>query len=120
MAKLIWVVDDDEGILDVTRIVLTEAGFDVETINSEKKLEKHLQTQLPHLILLDVLIGGVDGADVARKLKKLSTTKEIPIIMMSANIDIKIKALESGVDDYIKKPYDILDLEKMVRSYLDK
>jgi len=120
MAHLVWIIDDDPGILEVTQIVLEEAGFEVRKVDSENALEKNLHGRLPDVILLDILIAGIDGKDVAKRLKSDERTKHIPIIMMSADINLPEKAKEAGADDFLKKPYDIYELEKMVKSHVQK
>lgn len=118
MAKLVWIVDDDQGILEVTEIVLHEAGFDVQKISSAKQFNDMLKSVLPDLILLDIRIADLNGTDAAKQLKSDIRTKHIPIIMMSADTDLTQKFKEVGADGYIKKPYDIADLEEMVKKYI--
>ena len=117
METLVWVIDDDQGILDVTEIVLTDAGFVVKTIDSEEKLNTELKGKLPKVILLDVMIGGLSGIEVCQRLKSDNNLKQIPVILMSANIDIEKRAEEAQADAYIKKPFDISDLEAIVTKY---
>lgn len=118
MGKCVWIIDDDRGILDVTQIVLKEAGFEVLPIESEEVLLKHLKQSSPDIILLDVIISGDEGREIAKRLKRHEKTRNTPIIMMSAHMDIEKKAKEAGVQDFIKKPYDIADLEAIVRKYI--
>jgi DNA-binding response OmpR family regulator len=119
MKKLVWIVDDDEGILEVTQIVLEEAGFDVRRLPSYEELCEALYDTLPHLILLDVSISGKDGTEIAKELKNTPQTGSIPIVMMSADANIDVKTREGGADSFIKKPFDIQDLEKKVRKYTE-
>lgn len=115
----VWVIDDDDGILEVTKIVLEEEGYLATLIQNEKELKLKLsQDNLPVIILLDVLMSGVDGRDIAQRLRKNNSTKNIPIIMMSADTNIKEKALSAGVNDYIKKPFDIDEVITKIKLYL--
>ncbi|MEO6508371.1 MAG: response regulator [Patescibacteria group bacterium] len=118
MGNLVWIIDDDKGILEVTQIVLQDAGLTVKTIECERELDEALKGELPNVILLDIMIAGIEGTEVAKRLKSDQKTKHIPIIMMSANTDLPEKAKIAGADSFIKKPYDIYDLEKKVKSYL--
>jgi DNA-binding response OmpR family regulator len=119
MNKIVWIIDDDNGILEVTQIVLEEAGFIAKKLDSETAIDEELQKDAPNVVLLDVMISGVDGTDVAKRLKNHEKTKNVPIILMSANADIEEKAKEAGVDSYLKKPFDIFELEKIVKKYVN-
>ena len=110
MNKAIWIVDDDHAILEVTRIVLEEEGYKVATVMSEEGLNKMLKTGKPDLFLLDILLSGSDGRDIAKKLKGNKKTGHIPIVMMSADIRTLEKCGQILVDDCIRKPFDIYDL----------
>ncbi len=116
MNKTIWIVDDDNAILEVTQIVLEEEGYKVVTIMSEEGLEKMLKTSRPDLLLLDILLSGSDGREIARKLKKNKKTSGIPIVMMSADIRILEKCRQTIVDDCIRKPFDIYDLVGKIKN----
>ena len=118
MSSTIWIIDDDPGILEVTEIVLIEAGYNVKVVNDVSILEDLLKESKPDLILLDILMSGFDGRDIAKKLKGNDETKNIPIIMMSADTHIEQKAQEGGADTYLRKPFDITDLETIVKRYV--
>jgi CheY-like chemotaxis protein len=118
MQKLVWVVDDDQGILDVTEIILNDAGYKVITIPSEESLAHHLKSKLPSLILLDISISGLDGREVAQRIKSDIRTKQIPIVIMSADANIETKAKDAGVEKYLKKPFDIIQLETIVKTLI--
>ena len=117
MKDLVWIIDDDAGILEVTEIVLNDAGFSTKKISTQQELDSELKKQLPKVILLDVTLAGIDGIEIAKKLKNNSMTKKIPIIMMSGDASIEQKAKSSGVDDYIKKPFDIYKLQEIVKKH---
>ena len=118
MKSCIWVVDDDHGILEVVQIVLEGAGYDVKTIDSEYLFKEEIQKNKPDLVLLDILLSGADGRDIARQIKNNIITATTPIIMMSADTHLQEKCDEVCADDYIKKPFDIDQLENMVSKYL--
>ena len=118
MEHIIWIIDDDPGILEVTEIVLKEAGYNVRAISDVEHLESYLAQEKPTLILLDILMSGFDGREVAKKLKKNLETGHIPIIMMSADTHIKEKTHEAGADAYLRKPFDIEQLEDIVQQFI--
>jgi len=115
--KMIWIVDDDPGILEVTKIVVEDAGFLVKTFSSADALFQALSTRIPHLILLDILLAGVNGVEVCKKLKLNQKFAHIPVIMMSADPKVAEKHTEAGADDFINKPFDIAELEACVKKY---
>ena len=121
MAKQkILAVDDEEDILELLRFNLTKEGFAVVCAASGEEALKTALSQRPDLILLDLLLPGIDGLEVARRLKKDASTKEIPIIMVTAKgeeADI-VAGLEVGAEDYITKPFSRKVLIARVRAVL--
>jgi len=116
----ILVVDDEEDLLELLRFNLSGEGFSVTcAATGEEALEK-LKAGMPDLILLDLMLPGIDGLEVARRLKTHSVTKEVPIIMLTAKGeegDI-VKGLEMGADDYITKPFSRKVLAARIRAVL--
>jgi len=121
MAKQkILVVDDEEDILELLRFNLTKEGFAVVCAGSGEEALKLTRLEKPELILLDLLLPGMDGLEVARRLKKDASTKEIPIIMVTAKgeeADI-VTGLEVGAEDYITKPFSRKVVIARVRAVL--
>lgn len=120
MRKTIWIIDDDPGILEVTEIILQEAGYNVNVINNVIKIKEFLADGTPDLILLDILMSGFDGREVAKNLRADPQTMDIPIIMMSADTHIEQKAAEAGANTYLRKPFDIEQLEEIVKQYMNE
>jgi two-component system phosphate regulon response regulator PhoB len=121
MAKeKILVVDDEEDILELVRFNLSREGFAViSALTGEKALEL-VRKEVPDLIVLDLMLPGVDGLDVTRSLKGDNTTKNIPIVMLTAKgeeADI-VTGLELGADDYVTKPFSPRVLVARVRAVL--
>lgn len=114
--KKIWIVEDDEGISEVTSLILQEKGYQASSIFSEEELFQMLEESEPDLILLDIFLYNANGADIAKKLKSNDETKNIPIVMMSADTQIVAKVQESGADDYIKKPFELSDLVRVIEK----
>jgi two-component system alkaline phosphatase synthesis response regulator PhoP len=118
--KHIFVVEDEEDILELLEYNLTREGYTVTTAtDGEEALDKIPKT-LPDLILLDLMLPGINGLDVCRKLKQESQTASIPIIMVTAKgeeSDVVI-GLELGADDYVAKPFSIKVLIARIRTVL--
>jgi two-component system phosphate regulon response regulator PhoB len=121
MAKQkILAVDDEEDILELLRFNLTKEGFTVVCAESGEEGLKTAHSQRPDLILLDLMLPGMDGLEVARRLKKEEATKDIPVIMVTAKgeeADI-VTGLEVGAEDYITKPFSRKVLIARVRAVL--
>ena len=121
MAKQkILAVDDEEDILELLRVNLTREGFAVVCAASGEEGLKTAHSQSPDLILLDLMLPGMDGLEVAKRLKKEDATKDIPIIMVTAKgeeADI-VTGLEVGAEDYITKPFSRKVLIARVRAVL--
>lgn len=104
-------VDDEEDLCEILKFNLEAEGYEVDTANSgEEALEMDLTSY--RLILLDVMMGGMSGFAVARKLKENPATKNIPIIFLTAKIteNDKITGFNLGADDYISKPFSIREV----------
>ena len=118
--KKILAVDDEEDILELLRFNLTKEGFAVVCAGSGEEALKLTRLEKPELILLDLLLPGIDGLEVARRLKNDATTKETPVIMVTAKgeeADI-VTGLEVGAEDYITKPFSRKVLIARVRAVL--
>ncbi len=117
MQKSILICDDDEGILDVTSMVLASYGYKVvPVINSLEAVEKVL-TEKPDLIILDLWMPGINGEQVAESLKSNPVTSNIPILIISASRDGRQIAERCGANDFIEKPFDIQTLTSRVKQY---
>ena len=118
MKKHIFIVDDDEAILDVIKIILEDNGYKTTVVTDGDDLFKKIRSNHPDLILLDIWLTGTDGIAITKKMKINDKLKKIPIIMISANNKGKQIALENGADGFIAKPFEIDDLLKVVNKYL--
>lgn len=115
--KKILVADDDQSILDVMKITLEDiGGYEVlTTTDGESVLELG---ELPDLILLDLWMSGIDGREICKSLKEDQRTRHLPVIIFSANRDVKEISESAGANDYIAKPFQIDDLLKKVKVNL--
>ncbi len=116
----ILIVDDEEDIIDVIKFNLEREGYDVISVKSGEKGVDAVERHNPDLIILDLMLPGIDGIDVCKKLKGDSETKNIPIIMLTAKdseLDIII-GLEFGADDYMTKPFSPKVLTARIKAML--
>ena len=116
----ILVVDDEEDILELLRFNLTREGYDVSVAASGEQAIDITRKELPHLIVLDLMLPGMDGLEVTKALKNDSETGGIPIVMLTAKgeeADI-VTGLELGADDYVTKPFSPRILVARVRAVL--
>ena len=117
---LIYIVEDDESIREIETIALKNSNYIVSAFENAKEFYKKLDDLVPDLILLDVMLPDESGYDIVRKLRKRPATQDIPIIMVTAKtteMDM-IKGLDGGADDYIKKPFSIMELITRVKALL--
>jgi CheY-like chemotaxis protein len=119
MQNRILVVDDDPDILDALKVMLEDEGFSVETANNGHVLQVLDGTNLPSLIVLDVLLSGMDGRELAEQLRKKPDTKDIPIVMISANPGAAHDCVKRGANEFLAKPFEINDLLSVIKKYID-
>jgi DNA-binding response OmpR family regulator len=119
-AKKILVVDDDPDILEALRMILEDEGYEVTTSEKGEYAENLHDTNggLPDLIILDVFLSGMDGRLICQKLKSQAETSHIPIIMVSAHPNARQSAKTIGADDFLAKPFDLVELLTTVERYL--
>lgn len=119
--ETILVVDDTPINLKLTRILLAREGYATRTAASAEEALASLKESLPHLILADILLPGMDGLEFTRLVKADPRTRRIPVVALSAlaSADDEKRAREAGCDGYISKPIDTHALPKRLRQILD-
>lgn len=117
---MIYLVEDDDNIRKLVCYGLSKEGFDVQGYVSPKEFWQGMEEQLPELILLDIMLPGEDGLSVLRKLKSSARTQPVPVIMLTAKSSEfdKVTGLDLGADDYVAKPFGIMELMARVRAVL--
>lgn len=118
--SLIYIVEDDASIREIENIALKNGNYMVQAFDRAQALYEKMEDILPDLLLLDVMLPDESGYDIVRKLRKNPKTRRIPIIMVTAKtgeMDM-VKALDDGADDYIKKPFSIMELLSRVKALL--
>ena len=117
---LIYIVDDDESIREIEEFALKNAGHKVLGFPDARSFFKKLDDIVPDLCLLDIMLPDESGNEIVRKLRKNGDTKRIPVIMVTAKtteLDL-VKGIEDGADDYIKKPFSVMELISRVKALL--
>lgn len=117
--KKVMVAADDPGIVDAITIMLEDAGYEA-TSTSDGITVKDIYKDLPDLLLLDIWMSGWDGKDTCKYLKSQDNTKNLPIVIISANKDTEAIAREAGADDFLAKPFQMEDLLAMVKKYTER
>ena len=121
MAKVrVLVVEDEESIQALIRFTLEQAGFEVASALSVEEAKPQLDEALPDVVLLDWMLPGQSGLQLARKWRADSRLKPIPILMLTARRDERdvVEGLELGADDYMKKPFSLAELTARVKALL--
>lgn len=116
----IWCVEDDENINNLITYALSSQGFGARGFFSFAEFDKAIKTEMPKLIILDIMLPDMDGITILKNLKANVKHKNIPVIMLTAkNSEIDIaKALDIGAEDYITKPFGILEMASRVKAVL--
>jgi len=119
--RRILAVDDDKDILEVLQYILEESGYEVETLSDGHYIFDRIRKHHPDLILLDIMLGGLDGRELCKHIKAMNETHDIPVILISASHNISDRSLRNngGPDDFIAKPFDIDALLSSVKIQLN-
>jgi len=117
---MIWCVEDDSSIRDIEVYALTSTGFDARGFEDGDSFWDALQAEKPELVVLDVMLPGKDGVTLLKMMKASEELQEIPVIMATAKgteYD-KIQSLDLGADDYLVKPFGIMEMVSRVKAVL--
>lgn len=117
---MIYIVEDDIEVREMETYALKSSGFDVMAFECGKVMDEQVKTRVPDLFILDIMLPGEDGLNILKRLRVQENTKDIPVIMLTAKgteLD-KVKGLDLGADDYIAKPFGILEFISRVRAVL--
>ena len=116
----IYIVEDDTNIQEIEAIALKNSGHNVEQFEDAKHFYKKIEEKLPDLAILDIMLPDENGYEIVKKLRKNPATKKLPVIMVTAKtseIDM-VKGLDIGADDYIKKPFSIIEFITRIKAVL--
>ena len=117
---LIYIVEDDESIREIEEYAMKNSGHQALGFSCGGDFFKKLSDVTPDLIILDIMLPDISGNDILYKLRNNATTKRIPVIMVTAKtteLDL-IKGLDGGADDYLKKPFSVMELISRVKALL--
>jgi two-component system phosphate regulon response regulator PhoB len=116
----ILIVDDEPAIRDMLKFTLSGDGHDCIEAADARAAQLAVRDRQPALILLDWMLPGISGVDLARRLKQDPASRDIPIIMLTAKAEEtdKVRALDTGADDYITKPFSTQELLARIRAVL--
>lgn len=117
---MIWCVEDDPSIRDIEVYALSSTGFEAKGFEDGTSFWNALQQELPDLVVLDVMLPGIDGVELLKRMKSSETFRDIPVIMATAKgteYD-KIQSLDLGADDYLVKPFGIMEMVSRVKAVL--
>lgn len=117
---LIYIVEDDKSIQEVETIALRNSNYSVAAFERASDFYKKLEEALPDLVLLDIMLPDEDGYKIVRRLRSDARTRNLPVIMITAKtteMDM-VKGLDDGADDYIKKPFSVMELLSRIKALL--
>lgn len=117
---LLYIVEDDRNIQEIEAFALKNSGYSVETFDCAKEFYNRVKLRVPDLIVLDIMLPDEDGLEIVRKMRMQAETKHVPVIMVSAKtteLD-KVKGLDIGADDYLTKPFGVMELISRVKALL--
>lgn len=120
MRLTIYLVEDDTDIREMERYALENSGYDVSEFGDGTEFLAALERSLPDLVLLDIMLPGLDGLSVLQKIRSSEKTRQLPVILVTAKtteLD-KVKGLNMGADDYLSKPFGIMELVARVQALL--
>ena len=117
---MIYVVEDDPGIRELECYALRQAGFEARGFEEGQSFLEAVRVQLPQLVLLDVMLPGEDGNRLLARLRQDPRTRRLPVIMVTARGEEmdKVQGLDGGADDYIVKPFGVMELLSRVRAVI--
>ena len=121
MSSRIYAAEDDDNIREILRCTLESYGYEVEVFESAAPMLERMRQQLPDLVLMDIMMPEMDGMEALRRMKESVQTREVPVIFLTAKsseVD-KVRGLDLGAEDYITKPFGLLELAARVRAVID-
>ena len=122
MTPSVLVVEDEPAIMELLRVSLVDAGYEVRAAPDAESAQRELNEMLPTLLLLDWMLPGKSGLAFAKELRANARTRSLPIIMMTARTEEadKVADLEAWVDDYVTKPFSPRELKARIKTVLQR
>lgn len=120
MVKKILITDDDKDIVEILTIILNESGYETRSLTRANRIFEEIDEFQPDLILMDVMLGNMDGLAICKDIKENNQYKHLPVIIISASHDLKQILDQAGApNDYLEKPFDIDILLSKVEKHLN-
>lgn len=120
MRKKILITDDDEDIIEILTLILTESGYEIHSLTQGNRIIEEIKEFQPDLILMDVMLGDMDGMTICKSIKENSLYSHLPVILISATPDMEESLVLHGApNDYLEKPFDIDVLLSKVEKHLN-
>lgn len=117
---MIYIVEDDRNIQEIELFALKNSGYQAVGFETAEAFYAALDTKLPELVILDIMLPDEDGLEILRRLRQRTDTHKIPVILVTAKateID-RVKGLDCGADDYICKPFGVMEMIARVKALL--
>ena len=117
---MVYYVEDDKNIRELTLYALAKAGIEAEGMSDDVEFRAACARRLPDVVILDIMLPGTDGLEILRRVRKTPGIARVPIMMVTAKdseLDI-VTALDNGADEYLTKPYGMMELVSRVRALL--
>lgn len=117
---MIYIVEDDRSISEIESYSLKNSGYEVAVFENAASFYAALETQIPQLVLLDIMLPDEDGMTILKKLREGVSTRRLPVILVTAKTSEmdKVKGLDQGADDYLTKPFGVMELISRVKALL--
>lgn len=113
----VLIFDDNQELLELCTLILEDAGCEVKTTGTSDDADQQVLDYMPDIIFMDNWIPNVSGVEATRAIKAHREIRHIPVIYFSANNNVNELAKEAGADDFLAKPFDIVDLENLVKKH---
>ncbi|WP_367184360.1 response regulator transcription factor [Intestinimonas sp.] len=120
MMETIVIIEDDESIREMLRYYFRSVGYEVACFESGEEYFEQMGAGKPSLYILDIMLPGMDGLEILRRIRADVRLEETPVLMLTARTSEmdKVKGLETGADDYVVKPFGIMELQARVKALL--
>ncbi len=117
---MIYIVEDDRSISEIESYSLKNSGYEVAVFENAASFYEALENQVPQLVLLDIMLPDEDGMTILKKLREGVATRRLPVILVTAKTSEmdKVKGLDQGADDYLTKPFGVMELISRVKALL--